>query len=78
MIIYVCCISTDKISKPPVKTEVEVNSKDNKSLIAKVNPSLYKKLIIDDLTSIGMYYLFLFFLFIHLQTIKQIVLHNNL
>jgi geminin len=51
----VCRISTDKISKSPVKTEIEVNSKDNKSVIAKVNPSLYKKLIIDDLTSVGMY-----------------------
>ncbi|XP_025416375.1 geminin-like [Sipha flava] len=45
--------NTDKISKSPVKTEIEVNSKDNKSVIAKVNPSLYKKLIIDDLTSVA-------------------------
>ncbi|KAL4113600.1 hypothetical protein QTP88_017198 [Uroleucon formosanum] len=44
--------SDPKISKPQFKTEVDVKSDENKSLVAKVNPSLYKKLIIEDLTSI--------------------------
>jgi len=56
-----CYISSDpKISKPQFKTEVDVKS-ENKSLVAKVNPSLYKKLIIEDLTSIGMRLIILFY-----------------
>lgn len=41
-------------------SEIEVKTKENKSAFAKVNPSLYKKLIIEDLTSTGMlvYYYF--------------------
>jgi len=49
-----CYISSDpKILKPQFKTEVDVKSEENKSVVAKVNPCLYKKLIIEDLTSIG-------------------------
>lgn len=44
-----------KVSKTQVTSEVEVKSKENKSTFAKVNPSLYKKLIIEDLTSTGMH-----------------------
>uniref|UniRef100_A0A2S2PNL0 Geminin n=1 Tax=Schizaphis graminum TaxID=13262 RepID=A0A2S2PNL0_SCHGA len=40
-----------KILKPQPKTEVEVKSNEKKSVVAKINPSLYKKLIIEDLTS---------------------------
>ncbi|XP_025206673.1 geminin-like [Melanaphis sacchari] len=40
-----------KILKPQLKTEVEVKSKEKQSIIEKINPSLYKKLIIEDLTS---------------------------
>ncbi|KAL5241082.1 hypothetical protein ACI65C_008492 [Semiaphis heraclei] len=43
--------SETKILKPQLKTEVEIKSDEKKSIIAKVNPSLYKKLIIDDLTN---------------------------
>lgn len=45
-----------KTSKPQNKTtEVEVKPKENSSsIVAKINPSLYKKLIIEDLTSTGM------------------------
>jgi len=54
-------ISSDpKILKPQFKTEVDVKSVENKSIVAKVNPSLYKKLIIEDLTSIGMHLLIIF------------------
>jgi len=43
--------------KPKIepKTEVEIKSKEKKSGFAKVNPSLYQKLIIEDLTSTGMF-----------------------
>ncbi|CAI6352234.1 unnamed protein product [Macrosiphum euphorbiae] len=44
--------SDPKILKPQFKTEVDVKSNENKSIVAKVNPSVYKKLIIEDLTSI--------------------------
>ncbi|NP_001280286.1 uncharacterized protein LOC100162341 [Acyrthosiphon pisum] len=44
--------SDPKILKPQFKTEVDVKSNENKSIVAKVNPSLYKKLIIEDLTSV--------------------------
>ncbi|XP_027853189.2 geminin-like [Aphis gossypii] len=40
-----------KILKPQIKTEVEVKSKEKKSGLAKINPSLYNKLIVEDLTS---------------------------
>lgn len=40
-----------KILKPQSKTEVEVKSKEKKSGLAKINPSLYNKLIVEDLTS---------------------------
>ncbi|CAI6343068.1 unnamed protein product [Macrosiphum euphorbiae] len=43
--------SDTKISKPQFKTEVEVKSNEKKCLFSKVNPSQYKKLIIEDLTS---------------------------
>ncbi|XP_022164462.1 geminin-like [Myzus persicae] len=43
--------SDPKILKTQFKTEVEVKSDERKSVVAKVNPSLYKKLIIEDLTS---------------------------
>jgi len=49
--------SEAKILKPQFKTEVEIKSDEKKSIIAKVNPSLYKKLIIDDLTNTGMHLL---------------------
>jgi len=50
-----CYISSEtKMLKPQLKTEVEIKSDEKKSIIAKVNPSLYKKLIIDDLTNTGM------------------------
>lgn len=42
--------------KPQVKTEIEVKPKESKSVVEKVNPALYKKLIIEDLTSTGVYY----------------------
>lgn len=42
-----------KILKPQLKTEVEFKSDEKKSVVAKINPSLYKKLIIEDLTSIA-------------------------
>lgn len=42
--------------KPQVKTEIEVKPKESKSVIEKVNPALYKQLIIEDLTSTGMHY----------------------
>jgi len=58
-----CYFSSDsKLLKPQSKTEVEGgNSKGNESALAKVNPSLYKKLIIDDLTTTSMYLLFIVF-----------------
>ncbi|KAE9536599.1 hypothetical protein AGLY_007001 [Aphis glycines] len=40
-----------KILKPQIKTEIEVKSKEKKSGLAKINPSLYNKLIVEDLTS---------------------------
>ncbi|VVC32029.1 Hypothetical protein CINCED_3A014201 [Cinara cedri] len=44
--------SDTKTAKPQTKVEeVQVNLKEHKSLVAKVNPSLYQKLIIEDLTS---------------------------
>ncbi|XP_022175915.1 geminin-like [Myzus persicae] len=43
--------SDPNILKTQFKTEVEVKSEERKSGVAKVNPSLYKKLIIEDLTS---------------------------
>jgi len=52
------CISSDpKILKTQFKTEVEVKSEERKTGVAKVNPTLYKKLIIEDLTSTGMHLL---------------------
>jgi len=57
-----CYIRSDpKTLKPLFKTEVEVKSDEKKSIVSKVNPSLYKKLIIEDLTSIGMHLLIIFF-----------------
>lgn len=54
--LFVCHFSSDpKVLKSHGLTEVEVKSKENKSVIAKINPSLYKKLIIEDLTSTGVY-----------------------
>jgi len=51
-----CNFSNDtKTSKIQVKTEVDVKTKENKYLISKINPLLYKKLIIEDLTSTGRY-----------------------
>jgi geminin len=51
---YVTYSPDPKILKPQLKTEVEVKSNEKKSVVAKINPSLYKKLIIEDLTSTGM------------------------
>jgi len=48
--------------KPQIKTEVEVKSKEKKSGLAKINPSLYNKLIVEDLTSTGMNFLIVFYI----------------
>jgi len=46
--------------KPKFETEVDVKSDENKSVDIKAKPSLYKKLIIEDLNNIGMHLLIVF------------------
>lgn len=54
-----CYFSSDtKLLKQKGKTEV-AGSNETKSVVAKINPSLYANLIIDDLTNTSMYLLVL-------------------